>query len=176
MELETTILPEDFKALQKDLMKRIRTATGSDSKGRFLRPLFFFLMVFILAIVLKAAKLADFTFSDLVPSLIIATFFVTIFLVVFFKRISQYSPSENGLFLGKQRLRISPEAIEQEGELFKARYEWPLLEDVTETRDHFILYLDRVAGIVVPKKSFTAPNDSRIFIDKIREYAPHITR
>lgn len=174
MELVTNISLEDFRGLQKNMMKRLANSNSVKSKNIINGRLPFFLFIVLVTVALQATNIVDFSLEQLGQNLGFLLFFGLIFLFLFFLRLSQHSPNENGLLLGRHKLRFSPEGLEQEGDLFIAKYRWNLLEEITETPTHFFLYLDRIAGIVIPKNCFPSSGDSSTFIEMVREYAPQV--
>ena len=175
MELSTQIGSDDFKALQRDVMRRVGSGTVGDRRKRMWRLVFVWLFLVIGFALLKGFGLADFQSAIVLPSLVIGLLIFLVFLGFFFQRLARYCPNQEGLILGRQKIRLTEAGIEQEGDLFSARYAWNLLEHVTETQSHLFLYMDRVAGLIVPKKYFETEDKISAFLKKITDKAPHIT-
>jgi YcxB-like protein len=54
-------------------------------------------------------------------------------------------------------------------------FPWSRLQSAAETKDHILLMYSRVEGLIVPKRAFASPEQSRGFMALVRSRVAHVT-
>jgi hypothetical protein len=83
------------------------------------------------------------------------------------RRYLRHSLADDGPMLAQSHLRLDGEGIEATRAHATTRYAWPAFEELTETADLVVVWIDRAPGIVVPKRAFASDEACRGFIGTV---------
>lgn len=78
------------------------------------------------------------------------------------------SPVEGGYILGPQEVGIETEGIRVKSEHHDALFRWPLIGPPETTEEHVFIMMDRIGGIIVPRRSFSSEAEWNGFIEAIQ--------
>ena len=78
------------------------------------------------------------------------------------------SPTESGYILGPQEVGIETEGVRVKSEHHDALYRWALIGSPEITEQHAFIMVDRIAGIIVPRRSFASEAEWNGFIEAIQ--------
>lgn len=78
------------------------------------------------------------------------------------------SPVEGGYILGPQEVEIETEGIRVKTVNHEALFRWPLIGPPEITEQHAFIMVDRIGGIIVPRRSFSSDAEWNGFIEAIQ--------
>jgi hypothetical protein len=103
------------------------------------------------------------------PGVIALLVFLTVYLP---KRHEKrvFEPLPDGFTLGKRTYFFSPESIDITSEHNTAKYRWSSIIDVVDSKEHFFLFIDSTAALIIPKRVFESEADRTRFEETISEF------
>lgn len=161
-----TRISVDVKGRPKDRVALARAFRGGRAWWRRL-PLVAAAIVFTVMVVFGRAAFVRIWEIPLAQAATLAAFagfalfFVTLNLFAPLGRRNLEDP--RGTFLKGYRIDVDEAGVHIAGENLEAHHRWPGILRLQETEKHFFVYTDGAQAIIVPKRSFTTPDDMARF-------------
>jgi hypothetical protein len=74
-------------------------------------------------------------------------------------------PAENGSITVRQELTLRPDGIAWRSAVGDGRVAWTAVRDIVDDGQHAFIFVDDVAGMVVPMRAFPSAEEYRRFVD-----------
>ncbi len=103
---------------------------------------------------------------------ILAFFTVVAFGVNLRKKSIDAAVEENGVLLGKREIKLSDDGIEVIGSKNRANYKWDAIKELGKGQSILTLWMERGAGIYVPRSAFADANAEKKFVDYVKQHVP----
>lgn len=76
-------------------------------------------------------------------------------------------PLEDGAILGERELEVTEEGLRSRSRTSEGFYGWSIIAPPDVEKDHIYIWVDRMAALIVPRRSFATPADEKRFLDLI---------
>jgi len=167
MTIKTKITQEDYRAFISYVVRSV--SAPSNDRIVWVTIIAAIGLGLGLAIALLHLSLNPTALPALVAAALIGAFMVTtVFAAVSRRQIRRLRPSDDGLFLGAQQVTLGDDGIHQESSHHQALYRWPLVQSVGITEQHVFVMVDRIGGIILPKRAFSTDGEREQFVSEIR--------
>ncbi len=80
----------------------------------------------------------------------------------------QLGPTEDGTVLGPKQIEVTEEGIRWIGKYHESAFSWEAVRAVEVTDKHVFVLLERISGIIVPRRSFTSDAEREEFVSEVR--------
>jgi hypothetical protein len=77
-------------------------------------------------------------------------------------------PVQGGLVLGEKRITPSLEGLHQSSKEHESLFRWPLVRGIGETQRHLFIMLERNAGVIIARSSFSTAKECSDFLAEVR--------
>jgi hypothetical protein len=168
MKIHVDISPEDYQAFFKFLNRKAISIS--------LFPWFLSCMAISVILGIFLAKVSP-DQNDNGYSILMAGFMggiVFLYLLGVFSakaRKKQFAPSPGSYMIGSQEVVASPEGLRAVSPQHDALFQWPLIFGPEATDDHVFILVDRLAGFIIPNRSFESTEEREQFLAEIQRYA-----
>ena len=81
-----------------------------------------------------------------------------------------FEPIPDGHTLGRRTYDFSPAGIDVSNERFSFKYQWSAIVDFVDTDNHFFLFLDSTAALIIPKRAFDSVDSLSTFEKMVVEF------
>jgi len=160
MTVDTKITRRDFRAFVSFVARQGNPAL------RFLEPFLFGGGCAVILNLLGALFHIEYHGQTMIITLVASI--ATILLFVGF-RSRRLFPANGGLVLGSKRITLSADGLRQSSEHHDSFYRWSLVRRIGETPQHIFIMLDRNAGLIIPRSSFSTPQESESFLAEVKK-------
>jgi len=153
MEIQYHLTEEDYVKFNLFFMKNSETARKALNMQRFLAPVFFIFVSFLLA------KIADMNFIGLfVIFAVISILWIWLYPKYFDhfvirKTRKVLSEADNPGLLGEHRLLLSEEGITETTAKSETRAAWSGIQDIKEDQHSLYLFNSAVSAFIIPKRA-----------------------
>jgi len=89
-----------------------------------------------------------------------------VFVLLLTKRFVKKVPSDKSGTLGEHQIRIAEDGIHEKTAVSEGMHKWSAVTDILQDNDYLFLFVDRMQAHIIPKRSFTRPNDAEEFFKK----------
>mgnify|MGYP001819166694 FL=1 len=79
---------------------------------------------------------------------------------------------ENGVLLGDREIKLSDDGIEVIGSKNRASYKWSAIKELEKGKSILTLWMERGAGVYVPRSAFKDADAENQFIDYVKQHVP----
>ena len=163
MELKYELTNKDFTAFYKYCSKYTRL------KDQFNKRFILFFFLYILAVLFAAIFIEDVDIN--LPSLILTFFIVVIPIIgIMYLYSTSLAPTPKGWMLGMQTMSITDIGLQIESDLYKITVQWKAIKDIIQTPAYIFLFVDTIAGYIIPKHIFTNTEEMNTFFEKLIQY------
>ena len=159
MSVETNITTQDFRAFVAFVARQ------GNPVWRSLEPILFGLGCAAVLNLIGTLCHVEYHGQTMLITLIASI--VTVLLFVGF-RSRRLFPVQGGLVLGEKRITLSPEGLHQSSKAHESLFRWSLVRGIGETQRHIFIMLDRNAGVIIPRSSFSTPQECKDFLAEVR--------
>jgi hypothetical protein len=172
VQVEVDISRNDYWALLVVLFRSRKTSRGGAIRGLFKFAAFWLAATFV--------SLAYFKLTGPRPRYplyvvdVLTPFVVFLLLFAFFVYRSRHRmvPSETGTTLGRHTYSLVEDGVHVSSRHTQVSIRWGGVQELLETNSHFFIMVDRGAGFIVPKRSFSDPLQAAAFGEFIRSHVP----
>jgi len=112
------------------------------------------------------------TFTSFLVGFILAAAIFTLFtfgLGYLFILATGSIPAKNGSVLGKRKYKITDAGLAEESATNSSIQKWEGIKSVEENRDLIFVFTDKIAGYLIPKRSFRNQEEMEQFVGMIKE-------
>lgn len=160
--MKTEITREDFLNFNKHCLHKKR------SKRRFLIPLVF-IIIWILILNLGKPFNLPIILIEFIFSIIIWICIRFIIEKLGFLALKKMSNSNESI-LGPKTYVLEENGFREISENSEAFIKWNGIKNIEEVKDYYFIYVDNVAGYIIPKRDFLDKNEEDKFIEIMKEY------
>jgi hypothetical protein len=82
-------------------------------------------------------------------------------------QVQRMQPVDDGLIVGSQEVFLEDEGIRQRSAHHQSVYQWSLVRSITVTEQHVFVMLDSVAGLILPRRSFSSDTERESFVSEM---------
>ena len=138
-------------------------------KGIKTRLIIYFITILVLPIIINIGS--DFNFIVFLISMFITA---VIFGVLYFglgylsMSFSGKLPSANGSILGKRKFTITNEGLIEESDSNTNIQKWNSIKSIEQNNELIIVFIDKIAAYVIPKRFFTDNEQMNLFIENMK--------
>ncbi|MGB5989276.1 MAG: YcxB family protein [Marinifilaceae bacterium] len=159
--MKTEITREDFLQFNKHVQ----------STKNLRKPILFtFLFLILLVIMMNIGEPFD-LLSIITQMLMIAAIWGIIFVVfrqVMLSKIKKM-PNDKGGILGERKYLIEDKGFREISNSSETLTNWNGIKEIQESKDHYYLFVDKIAAYIIPKRSFFNGTEEEEFINTINE-------
>jgi len=166
MSIKTEITQDDYTAFIKHVARSVSTTSGDRIVGLFVCIAIGLGIGFVLSLSHLSSHTATF------PALVCGVFAGAFLLMAMVSKISlrqmrRMRPAEDGYILGSQETFLEDEGIRQKSGHHQSVFQWSLVRTITVTEQHVFVMVDRVAGIILPRRAFSSDVEREQFVSEI---------
>lgn len=161
MKIEVNVTPKDYGEFNKHYLK------NKLFNKRFLLGIT--LWVFFLTFLASFGN--EFSFINFSKNLLITSFifFASYFIIILLTaKLTEYLPSKNGSIIGKRVFICTEEYFIEESQVNLNQQKWSSILSIEETNNTFLIYIDKVAAYIIPKRDFKDDEQQVAFIDFVK--------
>ena len=173
MQIQFSVTPDEYQ----EYLKYGSTRIVKLSKSAWLVSTLNFTMWFIIVFALVGLVRFLTTQTNIDPSIILysALIFAVLGLAFLASIILKYKAlfnnycAEGGLLTSQTTISLSNECLRVHMPHFRAQYYWPILQDVTQTKNLILVFYDNSLAQVIPKRAFSSPEQLQEFLSFIND-------
>lgn len=161
MKIEVNVTPKDYGEFNKYYLR------NKLLRKRFLLAIT--LWVFLLSFLASIGQ--DFSVFKFIKNLIITSFifFASFNIVVFLTaKLTENLPSKNGSIIGKRFFICTEEYFIEESQVNLNQQKWSSILSIEETKNTVLIFIDKVAAYIIPKRDFKDEEQKTTFIDFVK--------
>ena len=165
MKIQTEIRRDDYNAFLKFIRtKRVRPRMG------YLWPLGICLGILGGILLEKLFPPGDDdTFFLILIGFILGVAFLYLFAILVARsQRKRLSPTDDCYFFGHQEVEIQTDGIHVKSLHHQSHYQWSLVDSPYTTNEHLFIMIDRIAGIIIPRRSFPSEAECNAFLEAIQ--------
>lgn len=169
MRVAVEVTPDDYAAFSKHTVRKLM---GTKSGNAF--PIYVWILIAIVAgaawLFVKPLLKPDtrvFLFGTWVGAFLVAQ----ATLIILRRKIRHLRPSDGGFILGPQEFEFEAYGIRQRSHSHEASFKWSLVSTIDVREAHVFVMLDRVAGLIFPRRDFASSDQLELFICEIEKFA-----
>ena len=83
------------------------------------------------------------------------------------RQMQQMRPADDGVVVGSQELFLEDEGIRQRSAHYESVFQGSLIRAVAVTEQHVFVMVDRIAGIILPRRAFSSDAERERFVGEI---------
>lgn len=83
------------------------------------------------------------------------------------KQVQRMRPAEDGFIVGSLEVFIEDEGLRQRSVHHHSAFQWSVVRGVTVTDKHVFIMVDRIVGIILPKRAFSSDGEREQFVGEI---------
>lgn len=168
MSIKTNINQEDFNAFGKYVARSVSTSSGS----RVLHIFIGLTVGLAIGVSLSVTHLSSDS-TTLAKMLCggLAGAFLTLLVVSVIVRsqMQRMRPAEDGIIIGSHEISLTDEGIRQRSGRHQSDFRWSLVRATSVTDQHIFIMIDRIVGIIVPKRAFSSDAERDQFVSEIQK-------
>ena len=162
MTIHSSITEADYLAFSKNVVRTTRRSGGRVK---------FFLMAMALGAVtgFLVPRLSIFFHA---PSFAIGVLIGMFWLLwVLRMQSAKMRPQNDGIILGQLELILENEGLRHRSARHESFFQWQAVRRIDETKNHIFIMVDRVAGIIVPRRSFASSTEQQQFLAELKRHS-----
>jgi len=125
----------------------------------------------VLASPIVAAKLGppDFNQASFIQGVSVTLLIWLTCRFVFSSFLQSHYLNDDWTILGDRHLDLSDAKVEMTGKHSQASYDWAVVQDITQTKNVLVIWVEPAAGIIVPRRAFKNFDEVEAFIEYVRQ-------
>ncbi len=166
MSIKTDISQEDYTAFVKHIARTISTA----SEDKVIRIFICIAIGLGLGLALSLIHLSSHptTFVAMLCGALAGAFFLVMIIGTISRRqMQRMRPVDDGFIVGSQEVFLEDEGIRQRSSHHQSVFQWSLIREVTVAEHHVFVMVDRIAGIILPRRAFSSDAEHEEFVSEI---------
>jgi len=166
MSIKTDITQEDYTAFVKYVARSVSATSGEKMVRIFIAIAVGFGIGFALSLLNLSSH------PTTLPAMLCGAFAGAFLLMVLIGQISRRQmqrmrPADDGVVLGSQELFLEDAGIRQQSGHHQSVFRWTLIRAVAVTDRHVFVMVDRIAGIILPRRAFSSDGEREQFVSEI---------
>lgn len=166
MNIKTNITQDDYTAFVKHVARSVSTPS-SDKVVRMIIALAFGLGAGVVMSLLNLSIHSSHWAAMLCGAFAGAFLLMVIIGELTRRQMNRLKPDDDGFVIGSQNVSLEDEGIRQRSGRHQALFQWTLIRAVAITDQHVFVMVDRIAGIILPKRAFASDADREAFVSEI---------
>ncbi len=164
----TTVTVRDFLEFQQFIVKRVQNDATGFLKNWKNFAIFFLLVIIMFVIIVFGERWGLHVYSVLAGGVGFAV--LAIILAAYFqRRMARISlPREGGVTLGEKTVTADEAHLRQHSALGSTEFVWDAVLDVLETKNLYIIQLDTLLGLIMPRRDVDASEDGYAIVELAR--------
>ena len=115
------------------------------------------------------------TLAAMVASGLAGAFMVSVVIATISRRqMGHMRPSDDGFIIGPQQVTLGDDGIRQDSRQHQSLFHWSLVRSVGTTEHHVFIMIDRIGGLIIPKRAFSSDADREQFVSEIQRRSDKI--
>ncbi len=166
MNIKTDITQEDYTAFVKHVARTVSAAPG-DRVVRMLIGIAVGLGIGFALSLLHLSSQPTFLAAMLCGALAGGFLLIVVIGDISRRQMQRMRPAEDGYIVGAQEVFIEEEGIRQRSSRHQSVFQWPLIRAVAVTDQHVFVMVDRIAGIILPRRAFSSDVQREQYVSEI---------
>ena len=165
MEIKYNLTEEDYIHFNLYHIKNSKSAIRSLNVQRFLTPVFFILLSYIISLVGDTPFLELFI-AFFITGILWILFYPKYFYSTVTRRIKKFiREGKNGGLLGEHILSMTDEGLVESTSNGQTKVDWSGIIGFKEDNEYFYLYNSSISALILPKRELTNEEEIRNFIN-----------
>ncbi|HEX4343252.1 MAG TPA: YcxB family protein [Verrucomicrobiae bacterium] len=166
MSIKTETTQEDYRAFVKHVAREVSAASSDKMVQMFFTITVTLGVMFALSFVLLSSHLV--ILPALACGALASGFILMVFITDFSrKQIKRMRPSDDGIVVGSHEFSLEDEGIRIRSRHHHSVIQWSVVRAITVTDQHIFIMIDRVAGLILPKRAFSSDPGREQFVSEI---------
>lgn len=166
MSIKTEITQEDYTAFVKYVARSVSAASGD----KVVRLFIAIAIGLGIGFALSMLHLSD--HPTTLPAMFCGALAGAFLLMVIISDISlrqmrRMRPADDGFVVGSQEVFLEDEGIRQRSGHHESVFQWSLIRAVPVTEQHVFVMVDRIAGVILPRRAFSSDAEREQFVSEI---------
>jgi|GEM_PF-6732463 len=166
MSIKTDITQGDYAAFVKHVARTVSAASGDKVVRKFIAIAICLGIGFALSLLNLSSHLT--TLRAMFCGALAGAFLLMVFIANISRRqMQQMRPADDGFVVGSQEVFLENEGIRQRSGHHQSVFQWSLIRAVAVTEQHVFVMVDRIAGIILPRRAFASDAEREQFVSEI---------
>ena len=166
MSIKTDITQEDYTAFVKHAARSVSAVSGDKVVRMFIAIAIGLGIGFALSLLHLSSHPT--TLPAMLCGALAGTFlFMVIIGDISRRQMQRMRPADDGFVVCSQEVFLEDEGIRQRSRHHQSVFQWSLIRAVTVTEQHVFVMVDRIAGIILPRRAFSSDAEREQFVSEI---------
>jgi hypothetical protein len=166
MSIKTEVTQKDYQAFVKHVARMVSASSGSKIVRLFISIAFGLALALALSL-LKVAARPTFFWALICGALFGGLVLMSFVAYVSRQQMQRMRPVDDWLIVGAHEVFLEEEGIRQRSRRHQSVYQWSLVRAVALTEQHMFVMVDRIAGIILPRRAFASEAEREQFLSEI---------